>query len=137
MKKSAQHCITGLMMIIGIFIITGCSGSENADYIDMSAKEAFELSQQPDVLLLDVRTAAEHSRAKIKGSVLIPVQVMQQEFIKIKDHKNSKILIYCHSGNRSVTASKWLINNGFKNIYNLKDGIIDWARHKYPIEYSK
>ena len=136
--KYIRRNISALGFIICAFVIIGCSETnQDASYTDLNTKEAFKLTQNPDVLLLDVRTPAEHTRARIKKSFLIPVQVLKEDYKKIKDYKNKKILIYCHSGNRSVTASKILMQQGFKKVYNLKGGIIDWAKNKYPVQFSK
>ncbi len=88
----------------------------------------------PNVLLLDVRTQGEYRAGHIKNSVLIPVQVLAAEHEKINGHKTEQIIIYCRSGNRSVTASNILLGKGFKNIYNLKGGIKDWVKNGFPIE---
>lgn len=46
-------------------------------------------------------------------------------FIK-ESRKDSKILVYCRSGNRSATAAKILISMGYTNVYDF-GGINDWA----------
>ena len=49
-----------------------------------------------------------------------------------------EIFVYAkgYSGNRSVMASKFLEQNGFKNVYNLKGGIIDWKKNNLPVEFG-
>ncbi|MBU1342293.1 MAG: rhodanese-like domain-containing protein, partial [Proteobacteria bacterium] len=93
-----------------------------------------ELIKNKQTLILDVRTLGEYTQGHIKNSFLIPVQVLTTEHIKIMDHKDNPILIYCRSGNRSVTASNILTKNGFKKLYNLKGGIKDWIKNGLPIE---
>jgi rhodanese-related sulfurtransferase len=41
--------------------------------------------------------------------------------------KNEKYILVCRSGNRSATASKLLIEKGFKEIYNLSGGMNGWS----------
>ena len=44
-----------------------------------------------------------------------------------KISKDKKVVIYCRSGNRSGVITQALEAQGFKNIYNLKGGILAWA----------
>lgn len=88
-------------------------------------------------MLLDVRTPAEYKEdGHIPNSILIPVQVLPQYIKDIEKFKDKKILVYCRSGNRSAVASKFLEQNGFKQVYNLKDGIIGWKKAGLPVEYK-
>jgi phage shock protein E len=83
------------------------------------------LDSNKDVILLDVRTLAEYEEKHIPNSTLLPLsELMDKATLVIKD-KDMPILVYCRSGNRSVTASLALIELGYKNVYNL-GGIIDW-----------
>lgn len=121
------------MFIFGF--IAGCSNAtENETYQNIDAKEAFDLIQNKEVLILDVRTPGEYAAGHIKNSVLIPLQVLETDYTKILDHSEKPVFLYCRSGNRSVAASKILIKNGFKKLYNLKSGINDWVKKGLPIE---
>ncbi len=103
------------------------------NYKEVTSKESAELIQNIQPLILDVRTVKEYKQGHLKDSVLIPVQHLQARFHEIADYKNQDILIYCATGNRSTVASKILFDNGFKRIYNMRYGIYDWYKNKYPI----
>jgi rhodanese-related sulfurtransferase len=75
------------------------------------------------VIVLDVRTPMENAQGRIKGSILIPVQELESRISEVP--KGRPILVYCHAGNRSLMASRILESHGFKDILNLKSGIID------------
>lgn len=45
----------------------------------------------------------------------------------ISDYKDKNIIVYCRSGHRSITACNLLELEGFKNIYNLEKGIIEFG----------
>lgn len=107
-----------------------------ANYKAVNAKEANEIIANISPLILDVRTLGEYNRGFIKDSKLFPVQNIQREFTKLLDYKDKPILIYCATGNRSTVAARILINNGFKNIYNMRYGIAEWARSGYPVKKS-
>ena len=102
-------------------------------YREVTSREAAELIQTEQPIILDVRTAGEYKRGHLKNSVLIPVQELQKRYKEIGTNKDREILIYCATGNRSTVASKILIDNGFKHIVNMRGGIYDWSKKKYPI----
>jgi rhodanese-related sulfurtransferase len=104
-----------------------------ANYQEVTSKEAAELIRNIAPLVLDVRSPGEYSRGHLKDSVLIPLQQLQTRWQEIAGHKDKDLLIYCATGNRSTVAAKILIDNGFKRIFNLRQGISGWEREKFPV----
>jgi rhodanese-related sulfurtransferase len=104
-----------------------------ASYREVTSAEAAELIRNITPLVLDVRTPGEYSRGHLKDSVLIPLQQLQARWQEIAGHKDKDVLIYCATGNRSTVAAKILIDNGFKRIFNLRQGISGWEREKLPV----
>lgn len=97
-----------------------------SDFESISAKQAYELLENDkNISLLDVRTPKEFSQEHIQGATLIPVQELSQNLAKLADVKDKKIIVYCHSGARSVAASRILFDNGFTPI-NVTGGISAW-----------
>lgn len=66
--------------------------------------------------LVDVRTPAEFSEANVSGSVNIPLDQVQNQIAKFKNHEN--IVVFCRSGNRSGQAKAILEQNGLTNVVN-------------------
>jgi rhodanese-related sulfurtransferase len=109
-----------------------------ANYRPVTAQEAMNIIANISPLILDVRTPREYQRdGHIKNSVLLPVQVIQLEYTKLLDYMNKPILIYCATGNRSTVAARILIDNGFKNIYNMRYGIAEWKYRGFPVVKGK
>ncbi len=104
-----------------------------ANYREVTSREAADLIKNEDPVILDVRTPNEYNRGHLADSVLIPVQELQRRYNELADHKEREILIYCATGNRSTVASKILIDTGFKHIVNMRGGIYDWSKKKYPV----
>lgn len=97
-----------------------------SDFESISPKSAYELLQNDsNVALLDVRTPEEFSKEHIEGATLIPVQVLAQNLSMLSEVKDKKIIVYCHSGSRSVAASRILVENGFVPL-NVSGGITAW-----------
>ncbi len=113
--------------------ISGCIDTakqpEKAQYVDVSVQQAKEMIDRGEVFIMDVRTQEEYDAGHIKGSTLIPVQVLDKRLNELP--RDRKILIYCRSGHRSIQASEILVNNGFKEIYNMKGGITEWINAGY------
>lgn len=118
-----------LMMIA----ISGCVDTakqpEKTQYANVSVQQAKEMIDSGEVFILDVRTQEEYDAGHIKGSTLIPVQVLDKRLNELS--RDKKILVYCRSGHRSAQASEILVNNGFKQIYNMKGGITEWINAGY------
>jgi rhodanese-related sulfurtransferase len=103
------------------------------NYREVTAKEAAKLIKNIQPLILDVRTSGEYKRGHLKKAVLIPVQELQSRYKEISGYKNQDILIYCATGNRSTVAAKILIDKGFKRIFNMRYGVYEWSRYKFPV----
>lgn len=126
-----------LFFLVLAGLVLGYSATvEDPGYRNIDAIQAAELIKQVPVLILDVRTPEEYREGHIHGSVLIPVQELEKRVGEISDHLQKPVLVYCRSGNRSVTASKILIANGFHDLYHMKGGIKSWIKHQLPVEKS-
>ena len=117
-----------------IVVLQYKTGSEESQkYKEIYSKKAIKLITDLSPLILDVRTPSEYYSEHIKNAKLIPLYQLQQRILELKEYKNKPILIYCRSGNRSAVASEILIEQGFNNLYNLKDGIIGWVLLNNPL----
>ena len=103
------------------------------NYRELTAEEAKRFIRESAPLILDVRTKGEYDQGHIEKAMLIPVQNLQSRLEEIARYKNQEVLIYCATGNRSTVASKILIDNGFKHVSNMRFGIMQWIRQKYPV----
>lgn len=103
------------------------------NYQAVSTQQAQQVIDLFNPMILDVRTPREYARGHLENSVLIPVQRLQSRMDELAAFSDEPILIYCATGNRSTVASKLLIDKGFTRIFNLRHGIKDWAKKKYPI----
>lgn len=80
--------------------------------------------------LIDVREPHEAEIAAIGGD-LIPMGTVMMEMEKIS--KDKPVIIHCRSGARSASVVQALEKQGgFTNLYNLKGGILAWAREIDP-----
>ncbi len=80
-----------------------------------------------NVLLLDVRSAGEYDFSKIEGSLLIPLNELDDRIHEIIDFKDKQIVTICHHGMRSLMAADQLTAAGFTDVKSLTGGVDAWA----------
>lgn len=124
-----------LVNILFISIISGClsstTPSEKVRHIDVSVQQAKEMIDRGEVFILDVRTQEEYNEGHIMDSTLIPVDELDSRLKELP--RDKKILVYCGTGRRSLTASEKLENSGFTQLYNMKGGITEWKNAGYNV----
>lgn len=105
-----------------------------ASFETISPAQAQELltKEKEKVFLLDVRTPDEFAQGHIQDSTLVPVQLLSQNLSELDEIKNKKIVVYCASGMRSVSASRILSKHGF-TVLNMSGGIAQWKSDGFPI----
>lgn len=106
---------------------------QQAHYTEVTSEQAILFMEKNNPLVLDVRTQAEFQKGHLKNAILIPVQQLQNQMNKLSGYKDKEILLYCATGNRSTVAAKILIDSGFNHIVNMRYGIADWEKKRYPV----
>ena len=119
-------------LCIGLGQITSAQSKEGA--IKNIEPKELSASLNNNIQLIDVRTPNEFKSGHINKSVNI--NYYDQDFSAqiSKLDKSKPIYVYCRSGVRSKYSSEILKKLGFKTIYNLKGGILNWNANKLPLE---
>jgi rhodanese-related sulfurtransferase len=82
-------------------------------------------------LMLDVRERDEFVSVRIEGSLFIP---MSQLGVRLQDiPKDRPIMVICASGNRSVSATGYLLSAGWEDVGSVAGGISTWERMGLPV----
>ncbi len=79
--------------------------------------------------LLDVREPYEHQICNLGGR-LIPLTHLPQRMQELDS--SSEIVVYCHTGRRSMRAVEFLHASGFTDVKNLVGGVAAWAQRIDP-----
>ena len=110
-----------------LLLFTGCGGSTaDNSYQQITQEEAKEMMDTQEVIVLDVREQNEYDSGHIPDAVLLPVGTIDKDTAAaVIPEKDSTVLVYCRSGNRSKTASSALAELGYTNIYEF-GGINTW-----------
>lgn len=88
--------------------------------------EDLQKLQKEGIILIDVRSPQEYREGHIDGAISIPEYEIKKKVEKILKDKNRKIIVYCSSGGRSKKAQKALKKLGYKNVYNLYNGLSNY-----------
>lgn len=87
------------------------------------------------VQLIDVRTEIEFVQGALPNAINIDYlspDDFEREFAKL--NKDESVYIYCKSGNRSGRAAIELKQMGFKRIYDLEGGFMNWPYTVVPVK---
>jgi len=104
-----------------------------ANFKSIDTKEAIYLIEHDNnVTVLDVRSIEEYKEGHLRNATLIPLPALAQNLGMLKQDKKKKILVYCRTGSRSVSASRILEDHGFHPI-NIKGGILAFMAQKTEI----
>ena len=87
--------------------------------------------------LIDVRTKSEYESGFIENALNIDFFSDTFESDVLSLNKNSKIILYCRTNNRSTKTANLLKKNGFKDISVIEGGITDWVKNGNNIVYPK
>ena len=115
-----------------LLLLTGCGGNASGAYQQITQEAAKEMMDTQEVIVLDVREQDEYDSGHIPGAVLLPVGTIDEDTAaEVIPEKDSTVLVYCRSGNRSKTASAALADLGYTNIYEF-GGINTWPYETEP-----
>ena len=126
MKKSSSIFMAVMVMM---FAVASCNSTQGqAGGVQTLQQEDFQkVLKQENAIVVDVRTPGEVSEGIIKGATVfadIKGNNFEQEIGKLD--KSKTYIVYCRSGARSQSAATYMVENGFKKVYNLSGGISNW-----------
>lgn len=153
--KGVKKVPRNLLLLIALILLVSCSGEPeqqqrdvdtpdkqqavavkvDPEFRSISASEAYALlTKEQDVMIIDVRSVAEHEQVRISGSVAVPFEEILQGQTQLP--KDRTLLLVCAVGGRSYAAGLYLANQKYPRIYNLRGGISAWEKTGLPVEYG-
>lgn len=93
-----------------------------------------KLTSEDKFVLLDVREPHELNFARLADSrlMVMPLSRLAREGAKalseLANSIDATVYVMCHHGNRSGQVAAWLVQQGWKNVFNVRGGIDEYAR---------
>tara|TARA_X000000368_G_scaffold398285_1_gene368198 strand:- start:204 stop:602 length:399 start_codon:yes stop_codon:yes gene_type:complete len=127
--------LTHRFLIILILLFISCGNLNQSSIKYISESEFLELNV--DFELIDVRTKSEYESGFIENALNIDFFSDTFESDVLSLNKNSKIILYCRTNNRSTKSADLLKKIGYKNVNVIEGGITDWVKNGNNIVYPK
>ncbi|MFK7804569.1 MAG: rhodanese-like domain-containing protein [Anaerolineae bacterium] len=135
-----------VILLIGLFLITACETDSSSTSDPISAgpinletlpksidvSTAASLTDNDDVVFIDVREQWEYDEGHIPGITLIPMSELENRLAEIPTDKT--VVLTCRSGNRSGRMHAYLEDQGFDNTINMEGGILAWEAAGLAVE---
>lgn len=110
----------------------------------LKAREYNELASQPDTIVVDMRNHYEFEVGHFENAIEIPSDTFRDQLPMavnmLKGNEDKNIIMYCTGGIRREKASAYMLHNGFKNVFHVEGGIIEYARkakeENLPIKFK-
>ena len=132
---------SALLLVAGI-----ASPASAADPAPAAASGAALISQtdllarlerkDPDLLVLDVRTAAEFAAGHVPGARNVSHELLESRLDELSGARDKQVVLYCRSGRRTLLAEDVLRKAGFTRLAHLEGDYLAWEAEHRPIERS-
>jgi UPF0176 protein len=98
----------------------------------VNAKEMNQLLESPDTVVIDMRNHYEYEVGHFDRALEIPSDTFREQLPMavdmMKGNEDKNIIMYCTGGIRCEKASAYMLHKGFKNVFHLEGGIINYAQ---------
>lgn len=119
--------------VASVGLLISVMSSAQAQQVDVTV---FQQSiEKREAQVFDVRTAGEFNTGHLHNALQADY-TKKQEFAERVQYldKQQPIYVYCLSGGRSTAAAKWMRDNGFREVIELKGGINAWKQAGLAVE---
>ncbi|HEV7333562.1 MAG TPA: rhodanese-related sulfurtransferase [Flavisolibacter sp.] len=97
----------------------------------VNAAEFNKLTEDPDTIVVDMRNHYEFEVGHFEKAIEVPSDTFKEQLPMaadmLKEAREKNIIMYCTGGIRCEKASAYMLHKGFKNVYHLEGGIINYA----------
>jgi rhodanese-related sulfurtransferase len=132
MKVNSSTIVLITMLWISF---VSCGQKQNEKSADQDSASAISLitpeelnNVNKDILLIDVRTPQEYASGHVENSIIIDFRASNFKDLIGELNKDQDVYVYCKVGGRSGAAAKLMEEMGFKKIYDLQGGILQWEK---------
>lgn len=120
-----------LLSIVMLLIAINDFG-QSAIIKQLNSSALNNITDNKKVTLIDVRTRGEYANGHIADAGQLNYYALDFKEKLLLLQKDQPIYLYCNTGYRSQRAAEILAENGYKEVYNLEHGIMEWNLYDYP-----
>ncbi len=125
------------LTVIGLALaLSACADAGTATSgvrVDDPQAVADLLAEEPDRVVIDVRTPEEFAAGHLEGAVLVDYNAPDFAERIAEFDRDGDYVIYCRSGNRSAGARDVMTEQGFTDVVDVDGGIVAWNDAGLPI----
>lgn len=99
--------------------------------IHLDPTDFLKMKDEKEVIILDVRSNYEHALGKFTNAITLDMEHFRDfpgKINELSSYKSKKVITYCTGGVKCEKATSFLLENGFKEVYQLKGGIINYSK---------
>lgn len=97
----------------------------------VNAEQFNQLTSDPNTVVIDMRNHYEYEVGHFDNAMEVPSDTFREQLPMavdmMKADKDKNIIMYCTGGIRCEKASAFMFHNGFKNVFHLEGGIINYV----------
>lgn len=98
----------------------------------LKAEEVNKMMEDPDAVFVDMRNHYEYEVGHFQNALEVPSDTFREQLPMaldmLREKKEKPVVMYCTGGIRCEKASAYLLHKGFKQVYHVEGGIIEYAR---------
>ncbi|MDB5249810.1 MAG: rhodanese-related sulfurtransferase [Segetibacter sp.] len=98
----------------------------------VNAAQMNQLLHDENTIVVDMRNHYEYEVGHFEKAIEVPSDTFREQLPMavdmLKDKKDKNIIMYCTGGIRCEKASAYMLHNGFRNVFHLEGGIINYAK---------
>ncbi|MDO4627081.1 MAG: rhodanese-like domain-containing protein [Pasteurellaceae bacterium] len=96
--------------------------------------QAVSLMNNQNAVVIDLRTIDEFKRGHIINSQqFVPTDIKNHNVGKLEQHKETPVILVCHTGVTARSSAEILAKQGFNHVYVLNEGITGWNAANLPL----
>ncbi|BDH61498.1 rhodanese-like domain-containing protein [Ureibacillus manganicus] len=131
-RKNKLTILFGLIVVTFIVIATSLYVSSNKDSETISELQTVDtktltkmIDSKENMVIVDLREPELFATSRVPGAINIPFDEIQSRYTELP--KDKDVIFVCHTGRMGTESGNLLLENGYKNVFNLEGGIAEWT----------
>lgn len=122
-----------LLLVSCLAIVLAACGSSSGIELVSASDAADRIAEEPEAIILDVRTPEEFAEGHIEGAINIDFYAADFATQLAGLDTDASYVLYCRSGNRSAETAKLMTDLSFEQVDEIDGGILSWNAAGLPV----